>query len=124
MDAQAAATLELIGRQLDKRIFPTVKNGGIVAPSELAVTLSPLGVEHRHDEFGRQARSAPGAWPGAPAWQGTFRGPRPTGEAAPVIDPGLQAGYQAELDAISAAYPGARFWHQGNGFWMVTRSAL
>jgi hypothetical protein len=124
MDARAGAALQLIGRQLDQRIFPSVKDGGIVTPSELTVPLSPSGVEQRHDEFRRQTRSTPGAWRGTPAWQGSFRGLRATGEAAPIIDPGLQAGYQAQLDAVSTAYPGARIWHRGNGFWIVTHSAL
>jgi hypothetical protein len=124
MDAQAVTTLESIGRQLDQGIFPAVKNGGIVVPSELTVPFSVLGAEHRHDKFGRDARSAPGAWPGIPPWQGSFPGPRQTGEAAPIIDAGLQAKYEAQLDAVEVAYPGVQVWHQGYGFWMLTHSAL
>lgn len=124
MDARAGVTLQTIGRQLDQGIFPSVKNGGTVVPSDLTVPLSPLGVEQRHDEFRRQTRPASGAWPGTAAWQGPFRGPRKVGETAQVIDPGLQAGYEAQLSAVHRAYPGAQVWHRGYGIWMLTRSAL
>jgi hypothetical protein len=124
MDARAGIALQTIGRQLDQGIFPSIKNGGIVVPSDLTISINSLGVEQRHDQFRRQARSAPRSWPGAPAWQGSFRGPRQASDGPPVIDPGLQAGYEAQLDAVNRAYPGAYVWHQGNGFWMLTDSAL
>lgn len=125
MDALAGAALQKIGRQLDQRIFPSVKNGGVVVPSENTVSVSQLGVEQRHDEFRRQTHSASGAWPQALSWQGgPLGGPRQTGDATSIIDASLQAGYHAQIDAVSVAYPGARVWHQGNGFWMLTHSAL
>jgi len=57
MHTEAEQMLQEIGRQLDKDIFPRVKNGGIVMPSELAVP-STLG-EEKYDEDQRRSTTRP-----------------------------------------------------------------
>jgi len=60
MHASTQQTLQEIGYQLDKHIFPEVTNGGIVKPSESSVPFS-MGME-KYNETPRQRRSKTTAW--------------------------------------------------------------
>lgn len=124
MHAEAAQLLKEIGSQLDKNIFPRVKNGGIVVPSGPAGSRSTLGMETDNDETARQRRPATRPWKGTSGRQGTARGPRPSREAAPDVRPGIPAQYEAELAAVSEAYPGTQVWHQDKGLWLLMESSL
>lgn len=119
MDTAAKELLQTIGNQLDHQIFPLVKNGGIVAPSESAVP-STLGEEKCYGHKRNAIRSEK-ATPGGKGSAGGSWSPRQT---APVIGASLQARYEDELDAVHRAYPGTKVWRQDDGLWLLTESAL
>jgi len=117
------ALLKEIGHQLDRDIFPRILNGGIVTPSEAAVTTSTWA-EERKDE--RQRTRRPETRPRT----GPTGGQRQTdkwgapGTATPSICADLQAHYERELTAVNEAYPGTRILHRKEGLWLLTESTL
>ena len=124
MRAETEQVLQEIGRQLDRNIFPRVKNGGVVMPSETAGPSSTMGVENSNDKTSRQRRPEAGSWKGTAGRQGSARGPRPSRETAPVVGTDPQAKYKDELVAVHEAYPGAQVWHREEGLWLLTESNL
>jgi hypothetical protein len=112
--------LQEIGSQLDRQRFPRVHNGGIVAPSDLAVC-STLG-EETFDEDER--RSATRARKGTPGGEGSTGESRSARQTAPLVGASLQAGYENELDAVHRAYPGTKVWQQEDGLWLLAESSL
>ena len=126
MQLGARAALERIGHQLDRGIFPTVKNGGIVAPSDSAISLT-LGEEKFYVDEGRPRENSRA---GAPAWPGSGGAPPPTrgawqaGQTAPLVCAALQPYPQEELDAVHRAYPGSTAWQEDDGIWLLTESTL
>lgn len=129
MNEGSIELLEEIGRQLNRNIFPTVKNSGIVSPSDSSVFPNPLGKETHHARQ-RQARSTTEPWQGHIGGQGAsgrtreFAGPRAAGQTAPLFDPVVSAVYPDPLALVVSAYPAAQVWMQEGGFWMYTESAL
>lgn len=123
MEPEVRVVLQKIGHQLDKHIFPSIKNGGIVMPNELAVPSATVGVE-KDDVRERQRRSETRTRTGATGRQGSARRSWPSRQAAPVVRTGLQAQYEDELDAVHAAYPGTQVWRQDEGIWLLTKSSL
>lgn len=118
-----------IGRQLDRCIFPVVKNGGYVLPRESTVFPKYLGMEPQN-ETARQRRSATESRPrpeGGPRPSNAAREPgrpRTPSEAAQVIGTSTESLYQGVLSTVCDAYPGAMLWDQGEGFWLYVESAL
>lgn len=123
MNTNAKNQLAEIGRQLDRAMFPVVKNGGFVSPGGAAVFLRTLGKE-QVDESKRPRTSPAEPWAGSRAWQGAPGRSWPPGEAAPLVGAGEVALYEAELGAIRVAYPGAEVWRQEGGFWLYVESAI
>lgn len=129
MNEDSKELLGLIGRQLDRSVFPRVKNGGFVLPSEPLVPFQPMGKE-KQNAAERQRRSATEPWPGAQGGQGApgeswvARGSWPAGDTSPVLDAVGGSAYQAELGAVCEAYPGTRIWEQGEDFWLLVESSL
>jgi hypothetical protein len=122
MEARALDMLARIGDQLDQHVFPCVVNGGVVVLNDSAVP-STQSTEKSH---GRRKERGPAAGPrqGATGRQGLPGGPRPSGDAASVIGSGSQAQYEVELRALEGQYPGAQFWHQEDGIWILSPSQL
>lgn len=120
MNQNAAVNLKQIGCQLDLMVFPRVKNGGVVTPSELAVSFD-MG-EEKHYEHER--RSATQSRKRPTGGQGSPRGAWAPRQAAPLVGASLQAHYEDELDAIYRAYPGTKVWLQKDGFWLLAESSL
>lgn len=118
-----------VGRQLDRLVFPRVKNGGFVLPSEPHVSFQSMGKE-KQNAAKRQRRSATEPWPGPVGGQGTSCGPgsiggsRSAGNAAPFLGAVGSSPYQAELSTVCEAYPGTRIWAQGEDFWLLVESSL
>lgn len=112
--------LHEIGRQLDHQIFPKVKNGGIVMPSELAVP-STLG-EEKYDEDQRRSTTRPRKGP--PGRERSAGRSWPPRQTAPLVRADLQTHYEDELDAIHRAYPGTKVWQQEGTLWLLTESML
>ncbi|HAW51093.1 MAG TPA: hypothetical protein DCX54_02015 [Flavobacteriales bacterium] len=108
--------LRIIGEQLDRNIFPHVKNGGIVIPSTISPPSMSLGEEHQNE---RQKRKRP-----TPPWTQPSRRQRTTCKAPSVISSYLKGKYQKELAAIESTYPGTQVWHQEKGLWLMTESSL
>ncbi len=124
----ALETLQVIGRHLDRQIYPEVKRGGIVVPSETAAPL-PLGLENRREQFAGSRRFEAG--PAAPRRPGSESGkarPRrrsgPAGEAASILGRDVRTDYQRELAALPTLYPGLRIWAQPQGAWFLSEAAL
>jgi hypothetical protein len=127
-----AATKDLlgeIGQQLDRGIFPVVKNGGFVVPSESVVSLETLGREKYHERE-TQRRSATESRARANGRQGSSgeswvtRRPWTPGNTPSLLDSKKPTAYQDALRPVSEAYPGARMWNEGADFWLYTESSL
>lgn len=116
--------LHEIGQQLDQNIFPIVKNGGFVMPSESVTHLSTLGEENSHVKPKRQNRSKTKSRERTTRKQRKTSGCRTASEATPIISSSLQEKYLAELYPISEAYPDTQVWEQKEGIWLMCRSAL
>ncbi len=124
MHADVMQQLQKIGCQLDKNIFPRVKNGGIVMPSDAAGPPSTMGVENRNEQTPRPTRPDAGSWKGISGRQRTPRGSWSPRQTAPVICASLQEKYATELSAVREAYPCTEIWYQEDGWWLLTDSAL
>jgi hypothetical protein len=120
----ANAALQQVGRQLDDYIFPRIKNGGIVMPSELAEPSSIVGVENRNDKTSRQRRSEARSGKGTSGRQGPAGRSWTPRQTPPVVGTSLQAQYEDELGAVHEAYPGTQVWRQEEGVWLLTESSL
>ena len=116
-------SLKVIGRQLDRGVFPKVWDGGIVKPSEPAGSSLTLGAE-KPDGKRAERRPETGSGPRAAGGHGQAGGSRPAGAAAPVFGAEPQAHYEEELGALAEAYPGTQLWRQEQGLWVMTRSSL
>ena len=109
-------TLQEIGKQLDRNIYPSVHNGGFVMPC--AADVPETKGRGKTDERQRSRRSKTGSRDGTTGRQG------PTGETPSVICTELQSQYETELDAVYEAYPKTRVWQQSDGLLLLTESAL
>lgn len=123
-ETPAFARLREIGDRLDAGALLRVYNAGIVMPDDPAVVSSIQGEETTDDRRETSPRSATGSWQGATGGQGSAGRQGTTGQAAPFIGANFSSRYEAELDGINKAYPGARVWHQEQGFWLLTESRL
>jgi hypothetical protein len=122
MHSELTTALKEIGCQLDNNIFPQIKNGGIVMPSEFAVP-STLGKETT-DGSSRQRREEARSQTKAFGWQGVLRRAWSPCQAAPVICTDIKAQYETEVDAVQEAYPNTKVWHQAEGMWLLTESSV
>lgn len=114
-----------IGRQLDCGVFPIVKNGGIVLPSESAIPPKNLGKENQN--AGQRQKAPRERVIGA---QRPFSGPQRTsarygasGATPSVVDAVIGNTYES-LSDVDDAYPGMQVWKQEGGFWLYTESGL
>lgn len=129
VNANAKDLLEKIGWQLDRCIFPVVKNGGLVSPSRSTVSLKTLGKESHH-ESERQRRSPTEPWSGASGWQrppgrsGAAGRSRSPSETTSLLGTDDGTAYKEALSSVCEAYPSARIWKQEGGFWLHTESSL
>lgn len=123
VQTETLKTLRQIGIQLDQNRFPIVYNGGVVMPGEATVSPSTLGKE-KANVSARQRRSETRPWQGPPGRQRQADRPGPTRGATPVVCSDLQNQYEAQLDAVQEAYPDTKCWHQMEGMWLLTESAL
>jgi hypothetical protein len=117
------AILKDIGHQLDEDIFPRIKNGGIVTPGETAVPKSTWA-EEKKDERQRPRRPETRPWTGPAGGQRQTDRGGTRSTAPPIVCADLQTQYEGELTAVHEAYPGTRVWHQEEGLWLLTESAL
>lgn len=135
MESSTLALLERIGDELDGGRELQVFNGGLVLPSEPAVAFEPLGREKHYEQAERPRRPATESWPGTrrrARTAGRPPAPRPgpatgswtAGDAAPVLGWGPAVDYREALSTVGEAYPGARMWEQGEGFWLWAESTL
>lgn len=83
----------------------------------------PLTSQEMHDERQGSPRSAAGPREGPTGGQGSPGGAWTPGSASPPVV-GCPAFDPAEIADVQAAYPGARFWNQADGGWVLTRSGL
>lgn len=119
--------LDEIGRHLDGYVFPVVKNGGIVMPSQAAVPFQSLGMEFDHEQKAARG-SAADTRARAQGWQRPSGGAQSAGRpwsscaTAPFVD-GVHV-YRDPLASVRDAYPDSQVWRQQEGFWLTTRIAL
>lgn len=118
-------TLKVIGQQLDRNIFPLVKNGGIVTPNTSTANLSISGMEQEDGER-KSRRSETRERERASRGQRQTRRPWwwQTCDPTPVISPSIKALCEEELNSIKCAYPGTQVWLQDEGMWLLTKSAI
>lgn len=116
-------TLKKLGKQLDADIFPRVKNGGIVTPSDTADSTFTWAKEITNERQGTR-RPATEPWPGTARRQWETIRCWASGAAASPISAAIKTQYESELTAVCEAYPGTRVWQQDEGLWLLTESAL
>lgn len=116
--------LREIGQQLDQNIFPLVKNGGFVMPSESVIPLSNMGEENGHAKSKRQNRPKTRSRKRTTRRKGAASGNGTTCSTTPLISSSLREKYLAELDAVNDAYPGTQIWQQKEGMWLLCHSGL
>jgi hypothetical protein len=122
-DGKAATGYELvrrIGLGLDRQVFPTVADGGLVVPSEPAAPDLHLGKER--NSVKRKKRSATGSWEGSSGWKGQTGWP--ASPATPIVRRSSAADYAEELRRLESAYPVSRVWVVKEGIWLIAHSAL
>lgn len=116
-------TLHKIGQQLDRNITLFVKNGGIVVPNTIPVSLLNLGVEVKNEKQ-RTKRSETRTWPRP------IRGQRPasrswkTCQPASVVSAAIKSTYEQEVDELKRIYPNSKVWLEEEGMWLLTESAV
>jgi hypothetical protein len=99
-------------------------NGGVLVPSDVAVIQSTLGKEKSHVTEGTARRSAAGPWSRTARWERPPGRPWASSNAPSVFGSAVQKNYEKELDAIHKAYPSTQLVHQGEGIWLISKSAL
>lgn len=115
--------LRVIGEQLKNRVYPNVMEGGFVVPSKPTFPFKPLGKE-TDDVRSRKKRSTTGSWQRPSSGERETSKPWTSRQASKVIEPSIQAAYASELDTLLDAYPSTQFWHDRDGFWLLTESQL
>lgn len=129
MQTETENSLRKIGCQLDSFLFPLVRNGGIVVPSNSAVSPQILGKEYENAKS-RKRRAEIQSTPRRTAWQGPLVGARSSdrsgssGNAASLVSTGLRTKYEAELSTVETAYPGMQHWQSDDGIWLLVESSL
>lgn len=116
--------LREIGHQLDSDIYPVIKNGGVVAPGASAEYKPLLGNKEIKNEQQRQGRSETGSRTGTTKRQRQTEGGGAPNPPTSIISPDLQVTYEGELGSVQEAYPNTRVWHQSEGLWLLSESAL
>lgn len=131
MDSELRDSLREIGVQLDRNQFPRVYNGGIVRPGDAVVDPVTLGediyyVRSRARERGSKTGSREGSaeWQGQAGQSGPTSRSRSAGSPPPFISSSLRKRYEAELNALSVAYPGTKVWNEAEGLWLLTESTV
>lgn len=129
MDANAKELLVVVGSQLDRLIFPRVKNGGFVVPRDSAISLNHLGEEQYHEQqrqAGSSTQSRQRAGRGARQAGGceSAHGSRTPAAGAPVVGQYTGDELLAQLIEVRVAYPSVEIWEQQDGFWLYARSHL
>ena len=129
MNAEALARLEVIGKDLDRWVFPEVQDRGRVVPNRRAARSKTPGTSEYDDEQRRQEPPAPGrSWQG-PRAQGASRpapspGARAPGEGTQVLGEQLRPWIEREVAGVTEAYPEAQVWWLPNGVWLKVTSEL
>lgn len=114
--------LKLIGEQMNKNVFPTVTDGGIVVPDERPVPLTFQGTEVSEDERERASRPTAGSRKGP---QGRKRQAGRTAGAITSIPLRVVRSYfGAEFEKVVKAYPETRVWAQKEGAFLKVPTAL
>lgn len=127
---RAMETLLEVGRQLDRDIYPSVLDSGIVLPSNVAAPQIAWANKEKRYETQRQRRSEARAWPRTTGRQRASSGGRsPDGsgspsQAAPILGTSLHEQYHKELKTVLQAYPNTRVWFEEDGLWLLTESEL
>ncbi len=124
MYKQIEDVLKQIGHQLDADVFPAVKNGGFVVPSEQVVPSSTLGMESDYVD-GARGREETRRSAGRQGPQGARAGgSRPSDQAPSILGANAPTRYEDELSGLQKVYPGAQLWRQEQGVWLIVPSAL
>jgi hypothetical protein len=130
MHEEAVIALRRLGKQLDAWMFPVVRNGGIVVPSEPDLSPRTLGTELKYVKPGKKGSEAGSTWasgrprPFAWAWTWPHTGSGTPSASAPLVSAELRAKFANELTVIDEAYPGTQHWQDDDGMWLLVRSSL
>lgn len=115
--------LQEIGRQLDRRQYPLIYNGGVVRPGDSTIDSPAPGEAVDHDSK-RSRRSTTRSGKRTSRRQGPASRPGSSGRAPSLINTELRETYAAQLDELYSAYPGTKIWYQAEGLWLLTESII
>lgn len=130
MDARAVDLLRTLGDDLDRGVFPEVRNGGLVVPGRATSSFLMPGAEYLDEQQfsaangpSAQPRTGPEGWTWPAGQSGAFSGSRTSGSASQFArDPVCRLSH--ELEQLKVAYPGTQIWRQDAGAWLYVPSAL
>lgn len=113
-----------IGQHLDQGGELEVMNGGFVAPIKSPVPLV-MGASEKCNERGKvSSRPATRPRQGPAAGQGATGRPRAASSPTSPACPDLRQRYEAQLEEVTRAYPGAQAWPSEDGLFIVVESRL
>lgn len=112
-----------IGTDLDRGIYPSIHDGGIVQPGNSHVVTTKTG-EEKENAIKPSRGSATGSWKWTKgrAWETSQS--RTSSKASSVQQPGSDKNWVTEIEALSQHYPDTRYWVVDEGVWLLTRSAI
>lgn len=116
-------SLQEIGQQLDRNIFPVVKNGGLVVPNPTPTNQLKTEKEKKNENHA-QRRPATRSWERPQRWQRQAGGSRKTRPATSIISSHIKQTYKKEFDELKIAYPGIKIWQQDEGLWLLAESTV
>jgi hypothetical protein len=119
MNTSVREKLLTIGMHLDRNVFPRVKDGGIVVPSDTPVPFS-LGKEIANAEGKRKSRTSSGASFGS----SQARGPWAAGQTASFLGADPKTYEEQDIDKLLGNYPMSIGWRRNQGYWLLVESAL
>lgn len=134
LEADVRARLEVIGKLLDRGVFPEVMDQGAVVPSRAKVHSKPLGTSEKVHAQRKGPPGPSGSRQRGPSPQGAPRTSRASSRASSrartsgatpsfVVDD-LRQQYEQEVARLSGAYPGTQVWAQRDGLWFKSPSSL
>lgn len=117
------ALLRDVGQQLDRDVFPVVKNGGLVVPNPSPAKHEPSLME-KGNERKTQRRSETRTRSRTETRQRQARRSWKTCTIPSVVSGFIKNSYEEQLDAVTEAYPNCEIWRQPECLWLLVESSV
>jgi len=119
----AMALLKDVGQQLDRNIFPVVKNGGLVVANPSLTQYETSLMEKGHErKASRRSQAGPRPW--SETRQRQARRSRQACATPSIVSEYIKKSYEDQLEAVGKAYPSCKFWQQSECLWLIVESSV